>query len=104
LSAGIDSVGLFHRFSRSVLGDGLLVDGLFYAAFLAGIHMVIAVMRDIRRRWRDGSFGMPLFLGLSIISFLLVMLFPHYCWEKYFLPVLPLAAIFCLTLSGSRAH
>jgi len=37
-------------------------------------------------------------MDLSIISFLLIMPFSYLCWEKYFLPMLPLAMMSILLI------
>jgi len=102
--AHVHYVGLFHRFLIIILGNHFMEDAVFYLAFLLSLPIIIAIVIDIVSRWRERTFDLQLLLDLSIISFLLVMQFPHYCWEKYFLPLLPLAAIRVLMIKYDRCQ
>jgi polyferredoxin len=53
-----------------------------------------------RRTTDDGrrTTDLALFLDLSILLFLAIMPFSYFCWEKYFLPIIPFVTMRMLML------
>ena len=93
IDAHVDSVGFFHRFIKSISGNQFIEDIVFHVAYLLGLPIIIVIAKDIFSEWHDKKRGFPLFLDLSIFAALIVMPFSYYCWEKYFLPFLPLVTL-----------
>lgn len=93
LDGNIHTVGFVHKSVKTVLGNQFVEDIVFYMAFLLGLPIIIFIIKDICLNWRDKKFGFEFFLDLSVISFLIVMPFSYLCWEKYFLPLLPLVTL-----------
>jgi hypothetical protein len=94
LDVNITTVGYFNRLLRIWPGKGLEHYFLFVLFTLAlpvcmqiGIDLVNLVAR------RKAEF--PLFLCLTVFSFFAVMPFSYLDWEKYFLPLLPVMALYC---------
>ncbi|MCK4606503.1 MAG: hypothetical protein KAU35_04310 [candidate division Zixibacteria bacterium] len=102
---GIDVVGFFHRFLRLMFGDSVLVHVVFSVAFCFGVPIVWYCARDSYQKIRKAQFDLPLFLNLSILAFLVIMPFSYQEWEKYLMPLVPLATarILLLGYSGNRA-
>lgn len=92
VEVGVYTVGFFHRLIRTVFGTQL-EHFIFFLFFLFSLPIVISFGQDFFRRIRNRHFDFCVFLDMAIISFLLVMPFSYVNWEKYFLPVIPLAAI-----------
>jgi hypothetical protein len=89
----VHTVGLFHRLLRWLWPDSFFDQAVFYAAFLLGLPVLFFFIRDIYQRWRQRSFDFSFFLVLSILVFLGVMPFSYIGWEKYFMPIVPLASV-----------
>jgi len=51
---------------------------------------------DCYQRRKSPDVDFLLFIDLAILTFLLMMPFSYLVWEKYFLPVVPLALIYLL--------
>jgi len=102
---GIDVVGLFHRFLRSIFGDTVMVHVVFSVAFCFGVPIVWCCARDSYQKIRNGKLDLPLFLNLSILTFLIIMPFSYQEWEKYLMPLVPLATarILLLGYDANRA-
>jgi len=81
VAAGLSTVGLLDRGLHLMLPQTTA----FYAlAFVMGLLMVAVLLRDAMRQ------KLP---ALIVIAFLVVMPFSYLYWEKYMLPVLPVAAV-----------
>lgn len=93
INAHVDAVGFFHRFIKTIFGNQFIEDIVFHVAYLLGLPIVIAIAKDIYSRWQDKNQDFSFFLDLSIIAAFIVMPFSFYCWEKYFLPFLPLVTL-----------
>jgi hypothetical protein len=101
LDAGIDTVGFFHR------GIRLLVDTrweqiIFFAAFALGLPILFTIVLDAWKYWRVREVEYNFFCVLAILAFLIVMPFTYLGWEKYFLPVVPLASIYLISVKLSE--
>jgi hypothetical protein len=100
VAAGMDTIGLLHRAIRATIGPlGVAAtDVFFWIVFALGLFVLAAVIRDVVFRrspeWPDTR----AFLGLAVLCFLAVMPFSYMHWEKYFMPLLPLAAVLVLAV------
>jgi len=95
VEANIHTVGLFHKVVRLVLGTEY-EHIFFFVFFFLGLPIVLAVIKDCYQRIKSPDLDFLLFIDLAILTFLLMMPFSYLVWEKYFLPVVPLAAIYLL--------
>lgn len=93
IEANIHTVGFFHKFLTLALKIQFLENLVFYLMFLLGLPIVFYFMKDFYLKWRREDFDFSFLLDLSILLFLIVMPFSYLCWEKYFLPLVPLASI-----------
>ena len=87
------TIGLFHRFLKLILKNQFLEHSIFFVAFFAGLPVVFYFFRDCYTKWKESDFSYLFFLDLSIIVFLIIMPFAHLNWEKYILPLVPLASM-----------
>ncbi len=102
VEAGTHTVGLLHRSLVGLCGDTWPVSAVFYIGFLFGLPVLLSVVRDTYLRLKDHKLDYALFLDLCILSFLLLMPFSYLTWEKYFMPLVPLAtARFLLPHNGT---
>ena len=101
VNSNIYTVGLFHKFIRSISGSQFIENVIFYLAFFLGLPIIVAVVKDLYFKLQKNIIDFALLLDLSIVSFLLIMPFSYYCWEKYFLPILPLAVMRILLIKYS---
>ncbi len=90
---GVHTVGLFHKALVALNGPAWIPHAVFFLGFVLGLPIVIQVVRSAHARIRAGQRDLPLLLDLSILLFLIVMPFSYLNWEKYLLPLVPLAAI-----------
>jgi len=90
INANINTVGFFHKFVKIVFGNQFIEDIIFYIAFLMGFPIIYFIVKDTYFKWQEETLDFSFLLDLSIIIFLMVMPFSYLCWEKYFLPLLPL--------------
>ncbi len=89
----IYTTGLFHKTVQYIFGSPFIVDVVFYIAFASGLPILLFIVKDTFSKWREERPGFGFFLNLTIILFLMIMPFSYLCWEKYFLPLLPLVVI-----------
>jgi hypothetical protein len=89
----IYTVGFFQNLLGQLTDSARLEQVVFFVTFLLGLPIVFAYLRDGYMKFRQRDFGFPFLLDLSIITFLATMPFSYHCWEKYFLPLVPLSAI-----------
>lgn len=88
LQHGFTTMGLLDRGLHFLLREQWMRDVFYGAAFAAGVMVLrklipaAAVRREVP--------------ALAVFSFLVVMPFSYLYWEKYLLPVLPLAAVACV--------
>ena len=102
VEAGTHTVGFLHRSLVGLCGDAWPVSAVFYVGFLFGIPVLLSVVRDTYLRLKDHRLDYALFLDLCSLSFLLLMPFSYLTWEKYFMPLVPLAtARFLLPHNGN---
>jgi hypothetical protein len=92
---GIDVhiVGLFHHFLHWINPGGFFEQVVFFIAFLLGLPILLFLVKDCYLRVRDRKCDFALFLDMSILAFLVIMPFSYLCWEKYFMPLVPLVTI-----------
>ena len=93
INANVNTVGFFHKLVKIVFGNQFIEDIVFYIAFLMGLPIIIFIAEDIYFKWQKETLDFSFLLDLSIIIFLVVMPFSYLCWEKYFLPLLPLVTM-----------
>jgi 4-amino-4-deoxy-L-arabinose transferase-like glycosyltransferase len=92
VSVGVYTVGFFHRFIRMILGSSS-EHFVFYIMFLISLPVVLSVIKDAYFQVIHKNLTAFLFTNLSIIFFLIIMPFSYLNWEKYFLPIIPIAFI-----------
>ena len=94
-------VGMFHRLLQQVIGRVEFEYLVFWLAYAAGLPILWAFGRHVAIKIRDREQDPALLMSLAVLAFLLVMPFSYMHWEKYFMPVFPLACI-GLQLIGSQ--
>jgi hypothetical protein len=100
LAAGITTAGFLHRAVDAL--DLPLAAHVFWAVAAAAGATIAAGFGE--RTWRAVRDDRELVAGLlcaTVLWFLLLMPFSYMYWEKYFMPVLPFAAL-ALVQGGSR--
>jgi len=88
----VDTVGLFHRFIRLILGEKF-EHIIFFIAFWLSLPVLYRILQDGYQRWQRRQLDFGLLLDLSIVLFLIIMPFSYVVWEKYFIPIIPIAAL-----------
>jgi len=91
LEAGVETVGLMHRALLFLFGESWLTSAVFFVGFLFGLPPVFLVGRDAYHGLVRRRLDIALFLDVCILSFLILMPWSYLYWEKYFMPLLPLA-------------
>ena len=104
VAAGIDTVGLLHRAIRATIGrlGASAEDVFFWIAFALGLSVLSSILRHAMSRRETASPDMRTFLTLAVGCFLVVMPFSYMHWEKYFMPLLPLAGVLVLAIRDDR--
>jgi hypothetical protein len=92
LRAGMETVGFMHRFLLQLAGDSWLPAAVFYVGFLLGLPLLFLIVKDAYNQLIHRRLDYALFLDICIVVFVLVMPWSYLTWEKYFMPLLPLAA------------
>jgi hypothetical protein len=87
------TTGLFHRAVRTFFQNELVEHIVFYVSFLLGLPVLFFFIRDCYVRISGRQYGIELFLDIAILFFIGTMSFAYMAWEKYFLPVFPLAIL-----------
>jgi membrane-associated HD superfamily phosphohydrolase len=90
---GVHTVGLFHKALTVQQAPGWIPHAVFFIGFVLGLPIIIQIVRSTYARIRAGQRDLLLLLDLSILLFLIVMPFSYLNWEKYLMPLVPLAAI-----------
>jgi hypothetical protein len=90
---GGKTVGFLNSALLRVLKTPILVHVVFFIFFLLALPILLTFLLDALRAARVRRLSLNAMLDLTIPAFLVTMAFSHHCWEKYFLLVLPLAAI-----------
>ncbi|UCF63241.1 MAG: hypothetical protein JSW33_11800 [bacterium] len=88
----IYTVGFFHKFVRLTIGSSL-EHYVFYLSYLLSLPVLLTLLIDIYGKVKNRTPDGLLMVNLCIVFFLLIMPFSYLNWEKYFLPVIPLAII-----------
>jgi hypothetical protein len=96
VDANKTTVGYFHRLLRICPGERL-EHYVFFALFILALPVCLQTGIDLARDIKQRKTGLPVFLGGAVFSFLAVMPFSYLHWEKYFLPMLPVLALYCVT-------
>jgi len=97
MAADIYTVGFVHRLLIAVFGQHrLLVHGVFYLLFTLGLPVCWFLFKKTWQQWKSARIDFFFFLGLMVPSFLAIMPFSWMCWEKYFLPMVPVGAMLIL--------
>ncbi|OGB60630.1 MAG: hypothetical protein A2Y94_03235 [Caldithrix sp. RBG_13_44_9] len=97
--AGVFTTGYFHRFIRWMVNESC-EHLVFYLVFLLSLPVFIHLSIRLYRQRRNRSSQRSLFSDLAIFSFLITMAFSYVNWEKYLLPVIPLAILSILGEDG----
>lgn len=93
IEAGFNTAGWFHRGLKWLFENQFYEHVVFNIAFFFGLPIVLYLFKDMFGKWRKNEFDFPFFLDIAILTFLLMMPFSYLVWEKYFLPIIPLASI-----------
>ncbi len=91
---GLSTVGLL---DRALTQAGIWRDAVYWAGFFTGLLMLAALFDDARRHR-----GYPLLAALVTAAFLAVMPWSYLYWEKYLLPLLPVAAAYLAQVARGR--
>ena len=97
--AGVFTTGYFHRFIRWALPRSV-EDIVFYLIFLVALPVFIHLAIGLYQQWRLRSNQPIMLTDLAIFSFLITMSFSYVNWEKYLLPLIPLAILSVLRNNG----
>jgi len=100
IAIDVHTVGLFHRLLQWIWPGGFFEQAVFYAAFLLALPILFFLVKDCYQRVKRRDFGLLLLLDMLILAFLIILPFSYMCWEKYFLPVVPLAAVRMLLIGN----
>lgn len=85
----LTTVGLFHRAFKS-FSDSLAIDQIiFFVGFCFGLPLLLKFIKSAYVLIRYREWTLPLMLDIVIILFFMIMPFSYLCWEKYFMPVIP---------------
>ncbi len=98
------TVGYFHRLLRRWPGERF-EHWVFFVLFTLALPVCFRLGIDLIGGVRLRKVDLRVFLGLATFSFLAVMPFSYLHWEKYFLPLVPVLALYCATApisSGSK--
>jgi hypothetical protein len=90
---GHDTVGILHRFLKTVIPSYTIEHIVFYVFFVLGSGFLWKIFTDLYDQYIKKQFDFYFFLKIGIYSFLLVMPFSYQVWEKYLIVVLPLIFI-----------
>ena len=93
IDRNVATVGFFHRLLQLWPGGGR-EHYLFFALFTLALPVCLRIGLDLAERIIRRKTGLQVFLGLAFFSFLAVMPFSYMHWEKYFLPLLPILALY----------
>ncbi|MBI9073811.1 MAG: hypothetical protein JEZ02_00270 [Desulfatibacillum sp.] len=91
LRYGLVFTGFFHRFLSLVSTKAWFYHMVLYGFFLAGIPLVLGFFKSLGKGFVKKEFDMGFVLDLALILFFVLMAFSYLSWEKYLLPVLPMA-------------
>ena len=86
------TVGFFHKFLRLTIGSSL-EHIAFYLIYLLSLPVFLTILGNIYRNIKNRTADGILIVNMCILLFLVIMPFSYLNWEKYFLPVIPLAVI-----------
>lgn len=92
MAVDVYTVGFFHRFIRMIVGSSA-EHYVFYLIFLFSLPVVLWIIHDIYFQIKCRKPNAFLFMGISIILFLIIMPLSYLNWEKYFLPIIPIALV-----------
>jgi hypothetical protein len=96
VAAGIDTVGLLHRAILAVVGVNV-GDIVFWIAFALGLAVLASIVAAAAPSRAVAAWpNTQTFLAIAVCAFLAVMPWSYMHWEKYFMPLLPLAAVLVL--------
>jgi len=92
VEVGLSTVGYFHKLIQITMSQSY-EHIIFYLGFLLGWPVLITIIIDIYKRLTQKKYDFIFLLNLAIISFLVIMPFSYLLWEKYFMPLVPLAIL-----------
>jgi hypothetical protein len=97
VAAAIGTVGLLHR---AILAVGVSVgDAVFWIAFALGLAVLASIVAAAAPTRAVAAWpNTQTFLATAVCAFLVVMPWSYLHWEKYFMPLLPLAAVLVLAI------
>ncbi|MFC1693445.1 ArnT family glycosyltransferase [Candidatus Latescibacterota bacterium] len=95
------TVGLIHRFIKLFIKNHWVEHTIFFVFFCLVLPVIYFLVKDCYTKWKNKELHFPLFLDLSILSFLIIMPFSYQNWEKYLLPLIPLLSIRILLIKDS---
>jgi len=93
IKAGIDTAGFFHYGLKWLFENQIFENVVFNIAFFFGLPVVLYIFKDMYEKWRKNEIDLAFFLDISILAFFIIMPFSYLVWEKYFMPIIPLASM-----------
>ncbi|MCB2199232.1 hypothetical protein KQI63_07500 [bacterium] len=94
---GIETVGLLHKMLVRFLPE-VFVWMVLVVGFVAGIVLLISVVRSLVQAWHHQNGNASLILPLLILAYLFLMPFSYQTWEKYLLTILPMMIAYLLSI------
>lgn len=93
IEAGFDSVGYFQTLLQNLHFRPSGVQIIFYCCYLLGWPVLLTLLKDLVKRVMERAYDTLFLLEMSLLSFFIIMPSSYLLWEKYFVPVIPLAVI-----------
>jgi hypothetical protein len=101
-AANIATAGFLHRALRAT-GSPLIEHAVWALSAACGAAVAASLVVWSGRALRDPARDRDGLLAWPVIAFLLVMPFSYMYWEKYFMPVLPIAALAIVRMRSDEA-
>lgn len=104
IKANFDSVGYFHTLLQNMHLSSLAIHVVFYFAYLLGWPILLTFVKDLIKRCIAKKYDLLFLLEMILLFFFIIMPSSYLLWEKYFVPVIPLAIMAILLFSMREAE
>jgi len=88
-----DTVGYFHKLVKMIMPSVAAERIFFWLVFFVSLILVYRLGRELFRAFKFKECNNNTVFILAIFVFLLMMPFSYQVWEKYLLPLIPMAAV-----------
>lgn len=96
LEAHFTSVGLFNTMLQYLHIGETGTHIVFYVFYLLGWPVVLSILMNCIKDLKQQNYSYAFLLGLAMVAFLIIMPFSYLLWEKYFMPIVPIALLYIL--------